>query len=375
MVSNNPFDVSMSATAAGYAGAHGSTPSQLPQLMEATTNCVNNFCRVQTGENVLVVAEFDSDPLVVASLVTAANMAGAEVAAITVKPFSTGGYRTGAPGDMLFGAYEKADVIITCTFFAFGHSDRTFINDIFKTDKRVCELSMAASPGALVTSGRFSIDLFLEIAKRADRFLKGCKTVRYVTASGTDIVFEDPQGIVYNQPLMPGSWGIFPPNGINFYPRAANGILVPDETSLHGRPSGPIKFTVSGGYVTDVQAAAQSDVATVEAFANGKYYLRHTLIGLNPKARTVNAPQFERERAAGTTYLGLDGTEDSAVADLSKPGHAHLDMIFDTPTVYVDDKLMVERRRLLILEDEELLKLAGNYGEPRRILAQNPFLW
>ena len=374
-ISNGQYDVPLSGVAAGYPGHHASTPNQLPQLIEAATNCVENFCQVQPGENVLVVAEFDSDPLVVASFMTAASVAGAEVASITVKPFSAGGHRAGAPGDMLMGAYEQADVVIACTYFEFAHSEKTFFSEIFGSDQRVCSVIMAATPGALVTSGRFPIGLYMEIAKRAYRFLEGCKTIRYVTASGTDIVFENPQGIGYSEPLTPGTWSIFPPMGINFYPLNANGIFVPDETTIHGRPLAPIKFTVSNGYVTDVEAGAESDVAAVDSYANGKYYLRHTVIGLNPKTRTFNAPQFERERAAGMAYLGVDGTGPDGIIDRNKAGRAHLDAIFDTPTVYIDDKIMVDRRKLLILEDEELLELAKQYGEPRRILAQNPFIW
>ena len=88
-----------------------------------------------------------------------------------------------------------------------------------------------------------------------------------------------------------------------------------------------------------------------------------------------NAPQFERERAAGTSYLGIDGTGPKGEADLQAPGFAHLDVIFDTPTVYFDDEVVVDRRKLLVLEDEDIRKLASKYGDPRRVLAQNSFIW
>jgi hypothetical protein len=50
-------------------------------------------------------------------------------------------------------------------------------------------------------------------------------------------------------------------------------------------------------------------------------------------------------------------------------------VIFDTPTVYVDDKLMVDRRKLLLLDDPTLHEVARKFGDPKRLLAQNPFLW
>ena len=108
---------------------------------------------------------------------------------------------------------------------------------------------------------------------------------------------------------------------------------------------------IENNFVVKIEGASGAERAAIEAFCNGKYYVRHTVIGLNPKVRTVNAPEFERERAAGTTYLGLDGTGPSGQIDRTKPGFSHLDMIFDTPTVYVDGELFVKDRRLLLLED------------------------
>lgn len=364
-----------SGPAAGYAGHHATTPAQLPYLLQAATNCVQHYCRVQPGERVLVVTEPDTDPLVAASFAGAATLAGADVASMTVPPFSAGGSVPDYPGPMLMGAFERADVIIACTYFEFAHSQHTFFDRIFGSDKTVCSVLMGATPGCLVTGGRFPIDLLHEISKLAYDIFDGCKTVRYVTESGTDLTFEEPRGYVTIDPLKRGSWGIFPPMGINFYPENSHGVFVFDESTLTGKPLAPIRITVKDNFVTDIECGSRADEATIAAFANGKYYMRHSVIGLNPKTRLANAPQFERERAAGTCYLGIDGTEKDGTIDRSKPGYAHLDVIFDTPTVYVDGRMIVDRRRLLLLDDPRLLNYARRYGEPRRVLAQNPFIW
>ena len=67
------------------------------------------------------------------------------------------------------------------------------------------------------------------------KVLNKASTIRYATASGTDVTFEGPQGISYGKPLEPGNWAIFPPMGINLYPKNSNGVLVPDETALTGK--------------------------------------------------------------------------------------------------------------------------------------------
>jgi 2,5-dihydroxypyridine 5,6-dioxygenase len=207
------------------------------------------------------------------------------------------------------------------------------------------------------------------------KIVKGAKTIRYTTACGTDVTFEGPQGVSYGKPLEPGNWAIFPPMGINFYPDNSNGVLVPDETALTGSLSSPIKFTLENNFITKIEGASGAERNSIETFCNGKYYLRHSVVGLNPKVRMVNAPEFERERAAGTTYLGIDGTGPLGQIDRTKPGFSHLDMIFDTPSVYIDGKEIVKDRRLLLLDDQELLESAKKYGDPKKVLAQTPFLW
>jgi len=374
-MSDYRLGIPLSGVTAGYPGHHASNTNIFPQLMEAATNCIQNFCMVKPGENVLVVAEPDTDPFVVASMSSAATLAGAEVAVITVPPFPAGGYLHGTPSNMLVGAYEQSDVVIACTYFEFAHNERTFFSKIFSGKKRVCSILMGSTPGCLVTGGRFPMELLTAIGNRMNEKMEKCKTVRYTTDSGTDITFEGLQGIAHMTPLRTGSWGIFPSMGINFYPETSNGVFVFDEATLIGKPRQPVKITVKDNFVCGVEAGAKADADIIAAFSNGKYYVRHTVIGLNPKTRMNNAPQFERERAAGTSYLGIDGTGPDGEADLQAPGFAHLDVIFDTPTVYLDDEVVVDRRKLLVLEDEDIRKLASKYGDPRRVLAQNSFIW
>jgi 2,5-dihydroxypyridine 5,6-dioxygenase len=365
----------MSAVTAGYPGFHASNPYMLPLLLEATTNCVENFCQVQRGENVLIIGEFDTDPYVVSAFASSARLAGGDVSIITTSPFSAGGWIRGGPSDIVVGAFERSDVVISCSYFEFAHNEKTFFNKIFSGKYRVCSILTGASPGCLISAGRFPLPLFSEIGRRAHDILQKTKKIRITTSSGTDILFEDPTGIRYSGAIKAGSWDNFPPMGINNYPSVSNGVVIFDESTITGKPSSPIKLTIENNFVTKIEGGSQAETNAIESFANGRYAVRHLMIGLNPKARTVNAPQFERARAAGTAHLGIDGTGSSGVLDRTKPGFSHFDMILDTPTIWVDDRLFVENRRLLILEDKELQGIAEKYGDPRKVLAQNPFLW
>jgi 2,5-dihydroxypyridine 5,6-dioxygenase len=360
---------------AGYPGFQTASPYVLPLLMEATKNCVENFCRVKESENVLILGEFDTDPLVASAFAASAKLAKANVSVMMTSPYSAGGWLKGQPDDMVVGAFEKCDVLISCSYFEFAHNEKTFFNKIFSGKYRVCSLLNAASTGCLISSGTFPIPLFLEIAKRADAILQKTKIIKITTASGTNVTFEGPTGIRHSKPLEPGTWDNFPLMGINNYPTKTNGVVVFDESTITGRSSSPIKITIEENFVTKIEGGSGAERDAIESFANGRFAVRHLMLGLNPKTRMVNAPQFERARAAGTAHLGLDGTGTSGVLDRTKPGYSHFDMILDTPTIWVDNEPFVKERRLLILDDDELLKIANKYGDPKKVLAQNPFLW
>src|SRR5579872_4696707 len=102
----------MSGVIAGYPGHHISTPYLLPLLLEATKNCVQNFCKVKPGERVLIVSEYDTDPLVVSAFAASAKEAGGDASIMTIPPLSVGGWVRNSPNDMLVAAFENSDVVI-----------------------------------------------------------------------------------------------------------------------------------------------------------------------------------------------------------------------------------------------------------------------
>jgi hypothetical protein len=103
------------------------------------------------------------------------------------------------------------------------------------------------------------------------------------------------------------------------------------------------------------------------------YYLRHALIGLNPKTRLAGGTQFEREKHAGAFYCGLDALRDGAPVTTT-PGFAHCDCQIDRPTIHVDGEPFVEDGRLLLLDAPEIREVAARFGPPDVILDDNPLM-
>jgi len=329
---------------------------------------------LKPGERALIISEFDTDPLVVSSFATACSEFGGEVAIMTIPPISLGGWDASNPSELVVAACEKANLIIACTYFEFAHSERTFYHTFFGKNTRICSIAMAASVGCLIAGGRFPLPLYFEISNRVRDMLNDFKTITFTTSSGTHIAFKAKRALVHSRPLEAANWDVFPPIGINFLAKNTNGTCVFDESTITGKPSSPIKLTIEKNFVTKIEGGSEAERNTLESFANGRYFVRHAVIGLHPKVRTINAPQFERARAAGSAYIGFDGTGPAGQIDRRGAGLSHLDCIFDTPTVTCDDKVIIRDRRLLVLEDKELVEIAKKHGDPIKILSQTPYL-
>ena len=117
--------------------------------------------------------------------------------------------------------------------------------------------------------------------------------------------------------------------------------------------------------VTRIEGGREAD--QIRVFGLGGYYMRHALLGLNPKVRIAGGTQFEREKHAGAFYLGIDGLSDGK-ADPSQPGYAHVDCQMDRPTITVGGKPVVEHGNLLLLDDPEVREVAARYGSPGDLL-------
>jgi leucyl aminopeptidase (aminopeptidase T) len=155
-------------------------------------------------------------------------------------------------------------------------------------------------------------------------------------------------------------------------PIEADGVFVPTETIVTGPPTHPIKVTVEGGYITNIEGEEEAEA--LKAFVNGPgrdpspKKLVECMWGLNPKARIggANATMVEKERHAGTLHLGI------ATYNYDASGAtgwvSHVDCYVETPSMWFDGELMVDKRRLLLLEDPEIRAVAKQFGNPDELL-------
>ncbi len=388
---------------AGHQFGYGSLPKasweQMPLMLPGVRNCVVNLMDTKPGERFLIIAEKTVDPVVVATFEMVAQSVGAEVDIIRTRPFSPAGIDPDNPSDMVVAAYSAADGVVIMSWFPDIHSKKLPANaSKIYNNKPVSMYQLATFEVLSSPAAVFPLDLMYEIMRKM-RLETANRQIRITSPSGTDLVVKAPGldhlfggiGVGQNEigPLQRGVRAHFPPSTCGFVPIEADGIFVPDATVITGETLHPVKFTVEGGYVTNIEGEAEADA--LRNFINGPQQdpspkrLVECMWGLNPKARLTgaNATFVEKERHAGVLHLGvatyravLGPTEQRDVDLYRKEDSAsiwvtHVDTYIQTPTMWFDGERMVDERKLLLLEDPGIRAFAKQIGDPDQLL--NPF--
>lgn len=199
--------------------------------------------------------------------------------------------------------------------------------------------------------------------------LEAATEIRLKKTEGTDLTWKHLR-ISGAGPLKAGMWRPYLYGGANFYSLDVNGTIVCLDSTATGVLDAPVKITIKDGIVKSLEGDKEG-VRQTEAFSPTGSYLRHALIGLNPKVRVAGGTQFEREKHSGSFYLGLDGLREGRPR-LDEPGHAHNDIQFDYPTVYFDGKVIVDKGHLLLLDNEVVAKSTAAYSHGTNLLYSNP---
>ncbi|MFI7698719.1 hypothetical protein [Nonomuraea sp. NPDC049480] len=353
-----------------YVAEPAAAPYSIVELMPGVRN-LYEYVGLRPGERVLLLMEHTVDPVVVQAIAAAAAYRDADVRILSVPPFSPGGWDREAPLDIETAAFREADVVISGTWWGEVHTAPLFFDQIKARSSRWLSLHMTATAGALLTGGRLPAEVFYALLLRALRQMSAARSIRVTSERGTDVTFSGPAFDPDPGAMRPGDWRPFPYGGANFWPDDTEGVVVIEDSTVTGVPEEPLRITLEGNLVRKIEGGAAA--AQLRRYAPGGYYMRHGLIGLNPKVRVAGGTQFEREKHAGAFYCGIDGLTDGAPVKTG-PGFAHCDCQVDRPTVWVDGELFIDRGRLLMLDEPEIREVAARFGPPDVILDDNPVM-
>jgi len=190
------------------------------------------------------------------------------------------------------------------------------------------------------------------ISEKVYNLLNNKKRVRLVTKNGTDVV-------VYVNRLVKdvgiydkkGDFGNLPAGEVGFAPveGKTNGVVVIDKTMAGiGKLRDRVRMRVKEGFVKKIYGG--SEAAKLERLLkklNNKnvYNIAEFSIGTNYKAK-ITGVTLEDEKVYGTVHMALGDNTSYPGGTIKAP--THLDGVISKPTVFVDEKKIMEKGKLIL---------------------------
>ncbi len=305
-----------------------------------------NSLGLKEGETVLVVTD-EKLRVIGKAFFKAARSMGNVAVYSEMPPGKTNGEE---PPKMVAEAMKKADVIAMVTRTSLTHTKAR--RDANKKGARIASMPNVNEE---MLERNYYAD-YRKIRKRTKaiaEYIDRGKSARIRTDAGTNISMSI-EGREHG-PILSGWYhrkgvrGNIPAGETHVAPveGTSEGVFVVDASmGVIGRVRSPITITVEKGHATKIEG--KKDAKKLKRLLQGKpkaaYNVGEFGIGTNDKAE-VHGIVLEDEKVLGTAHLALgDSTSFGGKVKVS----SHLDGVFHDPTIWVDEKMIMKKGKLLI---------------------------
>ena len=306
----------------------------------------------KAGETALILADTNTETSVWQAFAAAALQKGVEPVVVIIKPRPSHFYD---PPEAVIEAMKKADIIHYVTSTGMIHSQAGKSMSMMKKKQFMSE-HMDAN---MLTKGGVEADtedLLMWTRKMAKAWTEG-KKVRLETDLGTHLtaditnrvgvvdahVIEDRPGAKLHGAAFPGGESPVAP-----IETSVEGTVVVDTTIQHpGRVMNPVKWTVEKGKIVKIEGGVEAKMFE-EWLKNygdeNAYIICEIAIGTNRWARVTGTMREDR-KIWGYCHIGFGMNLDVGGVINSK---IHGDGVLSKPTLYIDDKLVVDKGKILL---------------------------
>ncbi|MBW1699243.1 MAG: aminopeptidase [Deltaproteobacteria bacterium] len=343
-----------------------SVSARIIDLSRTAELIIRRLLAVKPHEEVLLIADTETDMEMVYSLTSAVRSIGCEYT-IAVMPSRTGQpHMSNVIPKVIEKAFEGADVAIGLTRTSFGPSLAPIQSELVFKKKKLRYYSMALRNSESMMRGGALADYekLRKTAARLKKILESGLRLTIRTELGTDFSAEIPK--VEDSPEFPGpfvrvedGWAdkpgeeaAFPDGEVFFAPReySARGRLVIDGPIEYvGISSEPIEVIVQKGRIVEVNgrsAEARRLKELVRSIEDAEV-IGEVAIGINPESLRDGSAQ-EEKKALGNCHIGFGIARGFAGTWMAKhKNFIHSDMIIRDVEVSVDGKVVVKKNKII----------------------------
>jgi uncharacterized protein YnzC (UPF0291/DUF896 family) len=356
-------------------------------LMDGARNLIR-ITNLKEGEKVVIVCDNFSDPLMIEAFRVAACEKNAEVTICVTPPLP---YPGANPSEATMAAIEKGDVIFGCTTLSLAHGVAVMRARI-NSGARYATVSTLTAEELASEGAKFPpeiIDAIFDSFRKKDGKPIHLETVRVTDEKGTDVLTELPgdygdpgrKGGKYSPGIPPGRRSGFPLGTCGLTPGGSegntNGVVYFD--LIMGWPERlkePVKYVIEDNWVTAIEggeAAEWIKNMVVDDKRNSTFF-EEIMFGLNPKAWVWSSiPRGHKglmERHAGIMHMDMGAPQGRFYRGEVVRAKYHNDGVLFKPTMFLNDKKVIDAGRLLALDDPEVKKVAAQFGGPDEILRE-----
>ncbi|TRZ51582.1 hypothetical protein D4S03_04900 [bacterium] len=322
------------------------------ELMQTVKIPLELNCKA--GDRVVVVTDFEFDPVVWQAMCAAATQMGMEV---TVAMMPTREAHQAEPTWAVAEAMKAADVNIYLTSKAMVHT-RSAKEAIF--GKKIRTVIMEQADYSILTGPAAKADYLKiqEIGKRVQAVFTKAKEMTIFTEAGTNITasVEGRKALCVAGKTYPEEGQYlcaFPDGEVPIMPveGTGNGIVVWDTSAhhIHGRLlKEPIRIKVKNGWAVEITGGedARALEEYIEKYGDKNSYNcpAEFAVGLNPAARPRGICR-EDKKLLGYVHIAL-GSSDAIDGKIHSK--LHLDGLMKDATIKCDGKIVVEKGKILI---------------------------
>ena len=316
-----------------------------PELLSASVIAVRDCMGAREGESVLVITD-EPLRLIGHALRLAAQNLGLDVTLVEILPRKTNGAEPPQPVAELM---KQFDVVLCPTSKSLTHTDS-------RRAASSAGVRIGTLPGVtediMVRCMNADYNAIAERTHHICRLMRETTTIRVTSPAGTDITMpvggreaHASSGLFREK----GQWGNLPTGEAYLAPLEgqSEGVVVVDGSMAGvGMTTGPIRITVEGGYATDITGGAEAARLSELLEPHGRDGRNVAEFGIGTNDRAIlTGIILEDEKVMGTIHIAFG--DNKSMGGTVRVA-SHLDGLVKDPTVWFDDRKIMESGRLLV---------------------------